>query len=403
VTLWWVSDTDGDGMGLRSGGGTAAVRRRSSSRNGTIGLDLGATAVRAAVLGPPVGRGPVLSPGLVVEQLASVPLPPGAISRGVVQDPGAVTAAVRRLVVENRLKGRRVVLGISTPQVVVRSLTLPAMPADKLRQALPFQARDVLPIPLDEALLDFSPLPPTADVPAGAGRGTPGSVGSPSALTPGLLTAAPRMPVMLAVQAVEKAGLTVQRVDLSSFGLLRAIGTAGAAVEALVDIGSELTTIVIHRHGVPHVVRVVAFGGRQLTDRVADGLGITVAEAEVAKCTVGAVGDSVTALQVRDELRALLSEVRASLRFFVTTVGSAVQRVLLTGGTSGLPGLDALLAVELEVPVALVTPLRHLAGAPDRLALSGGSPVPGLAGGPPGGPPGAATAVSVGLALGRAA
>jgi type IV pilus assembly protein PilM len=92
--------------------------------------------------------------------LASVPLPPGAISRGVVQDPDAVTAAVRRLVVENRLKGRRVVLGISTPQVVVRSLTLPAMPADKLRQALPFQARDVLPIPVDEALLDFSPLPP---------------------------------------------------------------------------------------------------------------------------------------------------------------------------------------------------------------------------------------------------
>lgn len=378
----------------------------STGRGGTIGLDLGATAVRAAILGPPAGRGPAALSGVVAQRLVSVPLPPGAIRRGVVQDPPAVTVAVRRLVVENRLKGRRVVLGISTPQVVVRSLALPDMPRDKLRQALPFQARDVLPIPVDEALLDFSPLPQTTDVPAGARRGTPGSVGSPtSALTPGLLTAAPRMPVMLAVQAVEKAGLTVERVDLSSFGLLRSIGTAGAAVEALVDVGSELTTIVIHRHGVPHVVRVVAFGGRQLTERVADGMGVPFAEAELAKCTVGALGDSVAALQVRDELRGLLSEVRASLRFFVTTVGSAVQRVLLTGGTANLPGLDALLAVELEVPVALVTPLRHLAGAPDPLAamavpaVSGAGLVPA----PQSGPPGAATAVSVGLALGRAA
>jgi type IV pilus assembly protein PilM len=271
----------------------------------------------------------------------------------------------------------------------------------------------VLPIPVDEALLDFSPLPPAADVPSGALRGAAGPLGGAnSALTPGLLTAAPRLPVMLAVRAVERAGLTVQRVDLSSFGLLRSIGTAGAAVEALVDVGSELTTIVIHRHGVPHVVRVVAFGGRQLTDRVADGLGVPFAEAEAAKCTVGALGDSVAALQVRDELRALLSEVRASLRFFVTTVGSAVQRVLLTGGTACLPGLEALLAAELEVPVALATPLRHLVSAPEPMvgALSAVRAGPGALGGPLAGsaglglagPPGA-TAVSVGLALGRAA
>jgi type IV pilus assembly protein PilM len=368
-----------------------------------IGLDLGATAVRAAMLTPvrsprPSGRRdgrggdptqhgiPITRPGgtgPAARRWASVPLPTGAIRQGVVHDRIAVTRAVRRLVATNGLRNARVVLGIGTPQVVVRALTLPPMPADALRQALPYQARDVLPFRVTDAVLDFCPIP--GDHPVGATERSP---------VEGLLTAAPRAAVLAAMRAVQDAGLTVARVDLSPFGVLRAIGSGGAAVEALVDIGSELTTIVVHRHGTPHLVRVVPFGGRQVTDRLADGLGVSAADAEATKRTVGAVGDSMPALQVRDGLLPVLSEVRASLRYFVTTVGSAVDRVLLTGGTSALPGLVGLLGAELALPVRIGMPLRHLDSAPDGEGerwAEGEAPFEGP------------SAVSVGLALGPAA
>ena len=305
-----------------------------------------------------------------MQRAASVPLTPGAMAGGVVREPQAVTTALRRLGAQHGLRGHRVVLGIGTPLLVVRPLTLPAMPPDELRRALPFQARDVLPFPVADAVLDFSPLPQS--------RPKAGPVD-------GLLTAAPRTAVLAAVESVQSAGFAVERVDLSPFGVLRSIGSAGPVVEALIDVGAELTTVVIHRHGIPHVVRVIAFGGRRLTDRLADALGVAGAEAEVAKRSVGVVGDSMPAMQLRDELRPLLLELRASLRYFVGTVGSTVERALLTGGSAGLPGLAGLLTDELDLQVQVASSLRHLAGGGRAGDEAGGAAV---------------SAVSVGLALG---
>ena len=364
------------------------TRRRATSpapwqRGAVTGLELGSTAVRAVVVGNRAATG-----APIVQRAASVPLPAGAMVGGVVREPPAVTAALRRLGAQHGLRGNRVVLGIGTPLLVVRPLTLPAMPPEELRRALPFQARDVLPFPVADAVLDFSPLP------------RPGSAPS-SGPVDGLLTAAPRTAVLAAVQAVQAAGFTIDRVDLSPFGVLRSTGSAGPVVEALIDIGAELTTIVIHRHGIPHVVRVIAFGGRRLTDRLADALGVAAAEAELAKRSVGVVGDSMPALQLRDELRPLLAELRASLRYFVSTVGSTVQRALLTGGSAGLPGLAGLLTDELDLRVEVASSLRHLAGGGyggGRVRDWAGDEVGGSAGDGPGGM--AASAVAVGLALG---
>ena len=205
---------------------------------------------------------------------------------------------------------------------------------------------------------------------------------------PGLLTAVPKEPVLTAVRAVEKADLKVARVDLSSLGLLRSIGSDGPAVEALVDIGADLTTIVVHRDGVPRVVRVVARGGNELTEQIADQADITAIDAEVAKRTIGAVGDTSVATLLRDAVRPLISEIRSSIDFFSGNNGVAVERIWLTGGTAFLPGLVDLLTEQIGMPTAIATPLRHVdQGEQAKHPLKAEH----------------ASAVSVGLAMGAAA
>src|SRR5206468_4196674 len=88
----------------------------------------------------------------------------------------------------------------------------------------------------------------------------------------GLLMATPREPVLAAVNAVEKAGLQVARVDLASFATLRAIGDESLGVEAIIDLGAHLTTIVIHDHGVPKLVRTLTRGSQELTEQLATRL-----------------------------------------------------------------------------------------------------------------------------------
>ena len=128
----------------------------------------------------------------------------------------------------------------------------------------------------------------------GADRLRPARRGGPTRPTPlhGLLIATPRQPVLAAVEAVEKAGLKVARVDLSTFAALRSIAHEQLSVEAVIDMGAHLTNIVIHNQGIPKVVRTVPRGGRELTDHLRGRIGMAWSEAEAAKCEVGLNGQT---------------------------------------------------------------------------------------------------------------
>ena len=96
--------------------------------------------------------------------------------------------------------------------------------------------------------------------------------------------------MLAAVEAVERAGLKVARVDLSSFAALRSIAEEHLSVEAVIDLGAHLTTIVIHTRGVPKLVRTLSRGGEELTQRLADKLNMSMENAELAKYEVGLNG-----------------------------------------------------------------------------------------------------------------
>lgn len=308
-----------------------------------IGIDLGATSVRAAILahGTTAGR-----PSVSVHGIGHVDLPFGAVVNGVVCDQNAVTVALKRLWADNRFECRNVILGITNQQVVVRPLDMPKLPPEQIAKALPFKAREVVPLPLDQALIDWIPL---------------GDSDS-NEMVPGLLIATPRQPVLAAVQAIEKASLQVARVDLSSFAALRAIADESCGVEAVVDIGAHMTNIVIHNHGVPKVVRAVTRGGQELTERIMDATGLEPDRAEEAKRMQGLSASNRNFADIISEgVRPLLAEIRSSIHYFGATEGGAtVQRVSLTGGGSALPGLAQLLGEHLSIQTDVVAPMQHI-------------------------------------------
>jgi type IV pilus assembly protein PilM len=140
------------------------------------------------------------------------------------------------------------------------------------------------------------------------------------------------------------------------------------------------------------VVRVVSQGSEEVTDRLADRIGISVEEAEQAKRTGGIAGDTEASRVMRDILRPLFSEIRGSLHFYSTGSPSApVERIGLTGGGAGMPGLAQTLADQHGVPAGVITPMQHI-----RNRYSSKDVEPGVG-------EQAASAVSVGLAMGAAA
>ena len=317
-----------------------------------IGLDIGTSGVRAAELS--FGKGQV-----TLEKFGQVALPYGAVRDGEVVDIDAVAAAIKQLWAHTKFSSKKVVLGVANQKVIVRQVDLPWMPADELKKSLAYQVQDFVPMPVDQAVLDFHPLEELAG--PNGGR-----------VLRGLLVAASRDMVNASLAAVQKAGLSPVMVDLTSFAVVRALADAdhlgmGAPVEALVDVGAKVTNIVVHQGGIPRFVRILLMGGQDVTDAVADRMGVPYDQAEAMKQQLGLEGardsmDHQAAARVIEAVgAAFVDEVRGSLDYYLASSGSTpISRLVLTGGGGRLSGLAQRLRTVTRVEVVVGTPMKTL-------------------------------------------
>jgi len=313
-----------------------------------VGLDVGTSAVRAVevVLGR---EQPTMT------RFGQVALPAGAVRDGEVADPPAVASAIRRLWKEVGFRTRQVIVGVGNQRVVVRQAELPEMSDEDLRSALQFQAEDLIPIPIEEAVVDFQVLERYA-----------GS--EQEALMRVLLVAAQRDMVRSLLAAVEGAGLSATVVDLIPFALMRSLTTASlvadleATAQAIVCVGAGVTNVVVHQRGVPQFVRMLVVGGDDVTQGIASELGVDLETAEDLKRRADPRSDDElearTAQIVADRAALLIEEIRGSLDYYqAQPEGAQISRVVLTGGASRTQGLAEGLAQTLGIPVDPGRPL----------------------------------------------
>jgi len=317
------------------------------ARRTAIGLDIGTSGVRAAEVS--------LRKGVrTLERFGQIALPQGAVRDGEVVDPAAVALALKSLWANAKFSSKRVILGVANQKVIVRQATLPALPLAELRRSLPFQVQDLIPFPVVDAVLDFHPLD-HVEGPDGA------------RMVRGLLVAASREMVTNLISAVQRAGLTPVMVDLNGFAALRSLARPddlgmGAGVEALIDVGSSVTNIVVHQGGVPRFVRILRMGGQDITDAVVTRVGIPQAQAEAIKQTGGQPDDAPAAAGALEvATAAFVEEIRQSLNYYLSSEGSTpVDRLLLTGGGARLAGLVERVHGATGVPVQRGAPMSAL-------------------------------------------
>jgi type IV pilus assembly protein PilM len=301
-----------------------------------------------------MGKGPA-----TLERFGQVALPLGAVRDGEVIDSDAVAAAIKQLWAQAKFSTKRVVVGVANQKVVVRQVDLPWLPVKELRQSLSFQVQDFIPMPVDQAILDFHPLEEFTSETGGR-------------MLRVLLVAAARDMVGSAMDAVAKAGLSPAMVDLNSFAVLRSLVSGGSGIgsleaEALIDVGASVTNIVVHQAGVPRFVRILLMGGADITDAVAERLGVPMEQAESVKqssglmTVAGSVDSHPASRAIEQTGSAFVEEVRGSLDYYLAQAGAArIGRVVVSGGGSRLTGLVERLAAATRLPVELARPMSVL-------------------------------------------
>jgi type IV pilus assembly protein PilM len=318
-----------------------------------VGLDIGSTSVRAVEVSANGKAKPTL---LRVHEVA---MPVGAVSRGEVLEPNTVAAALRELWAAGGFSSKKVVLGVGNQRVLARDLSVPKMSLKRIREALPFQVQDLLPVPVADALLDFYPVSE--------------SQGENGPMVHGLLIAAVKDAVLGTVRAVQAAGLTPVGVDLIPFALSRILVSrpqlAGTVV--LIDVSANTTSVVIVIDGVPQFVRLVPAGGDDVTEALKLGLEVDAAQAQELKESLGINGKPTTEGEaralaiIRETTGELLGSLRNTINYFLNSrPQQPAGQIILTGRGARLPGFAEALTEMTRIPVVESDPFVSVSIAP---------------------------------------
>jgi type IV pilus assembly protein PilM len=305
----------------------SAPRRGGHGRrvSGVVGLELGAVQAIAA-------RGQLRDGRVVADQLAVRPLPDGLVRDGIVLDPEALAAELKEMFSEHGLP-RRVRVGLATPRTILRVIDLPPLDESDIKVALPLQAADRIPMPLDSAILDHQTIG-LVDTPEGQRLQV-------------IVVATERTGVEPLAEALRGAGLKVEGIDLSMFAVIRALSGVLTGPEPVLyaQLG-DLVNLAIAESGVCRFTRQAPQGLAHVLGRLVEQRGGTTQEAHALLLSAAADGPGEATRDDLSTVGAVLgrvaaeigSELRAAAEFYGNQSGAAVTRGVVTGALAPLRG-----------------------------------------------------------------
>ena len=330
--------------------------KRGKMPKRVVGLKIGASQVAAATV-ENNGHAEVV-------QVARQALDAGIVAGGELREPDLLADALKEFFGKNKLPKRAVRLGIATNRIGVRTLEIVGVEDPKqLANAIRFRAQEALPIPIDEAVLDYQVLSETKNEEGETVRKI-------------LLVLAYRDLIDRYVAACKKAGVQLVGIDLEAFALLRALAapreesTPAQAALVAVTVGHDRTTFAVSDGRVCEFTRVLDWGGQSLNVGIARALDQAPSEVDAFKRGLSlrdnSVPEGLTDEQAQRARDALLKQVQSfarelvsSLQFYQNQPGSlGIGEIVLTGGTAHLDGfaeeLQRLIGVRVRVGDPLV-------------------------------------------------
>ncbi len=324
-----------------------------------IGLDLGSRAYKAVSLGK-VKDGYTLN-GLAFQEL---PFPEEEIP------PEEFLADnLKRFVREGGLKMRDVVVSLSGEHTNLRVQEMPRMGKEELRNVLPYEIEQYLPINPEESVVDFEIL---GDVKADASKMS-------VLLAGGQLAAADSL-----YKSIAAARMTCHAIDVDDLALVNMFAANYAhdeeyrKVVCLINVGNRITSVLIFDEGIIRFFRSITIAGETLTKDIQREFALKAEQAEdlkkeqakivveeAANFSLSMFDRADRSLQIFESisgnLNKLLAEIKRCHDFYDTQFkGRSVERILLGGGGAKLKNLDRFLGDKLGMPVEFANPFRQV-------------------------------------------
>lgn len=341
-----------------------------SSQEGFLGIDLGAGNIKMVELRNEQGRPRLVTYGMYEVPQAQV------IDNDWSKRRAEAAAALKELLAQSKAKSRLVVSALPTFAVFSSLISIPPVSAKDLPNAIRLEAKKVVPRPIEEMILDWKEVgaagdtkaKPNAsedDADADLGRITTSKAPQQKKI---LITAAPKEVVDEYVAIFKEANLRLVGLETEALALSRSLIGRDPSVIMVVDMGAKTTNLSIIEQGIPLVNRAVNFGGAMVTEQISKRTGLQGLQAEQWKRDMGMLMNrSQISPAVRDILDDVLHEIEYLFQLYRRQFSpgsgqssTAIEKVILAGGTCFVPGIAQYLAERLNVPVHIGDPWARI-------------------------------------------
>jgi len=311
-----------------------------------VGLDIGSNSLKLAEI--------VSTPNShTLNRFRQIPVPPGIIVDGVLEDPSALAASIKELFRNSGCKGKGIVTSLSGSSVIIKKVTLPQMEEAELRDLIRDEAGKYLPFDnMDDVNYDFQIL--------GDNEYNPNQMEV-------IIVAAKKTDVSSYLDAITAAGLTVIIMDVDSFAL-ETMYEANYEFEdndiiVIVNIGANLTNINVIKGGMSIFTRDFTIAGNAITEGLQEKYHVSAEEAETMK--IEGLPDEQENMDLKNAIldcaEPICSEIERSVDYFRSTFGGDyIKHVYLSGGSSRIAGLKNHLSQRLNIDTELINPLLKI-------------------------------------------
>jgi len=319
--------------------------KKAAGKKNLVGLDIGSSAVKAVEL---ARKGPALQ----LLNLGFENLQTDTIVDGQIMELNNVSNVIAHIFSEHQIRTTRVAAGVSGHSVIVKNIVLPHMSDEELQESFSWHAEEHIPFDIGDVNLDYE-------------------LTSRSSESLHVLMAACKSDKINNVkQAIQLAGKQPVVIDIDAFALQNCYEVnyqpRQGEIVALLNVGAATMNINILNGTRSIFARDASVGGSQYTGLLQKELGISFEQAESVKRGM-ALPEGVEPKPIQPIIEAvsetLALEVKKTFDFYRTTAQESevtIQKILLAGGGSKLPGLPEFLADRFDIPVEVFDPFRQI-------------------------------------------
>lgn len=306
------------------------------SSESCLGIDIGSSSVKIVELKNEGGKAKLLTYGFS-ENLDDLDR----------KDPEEIAAIINKICQQAGAVSRKAISALPTFSVFSSIINLSGVGKKDLASAVNWEARKVIPLPLEEMILDWKKITGAEET----GDKTGIKV---------LLTGAPRTLVKKYVEIFKSAQINLLSLETETFSLIRSLLGNDKSAVMIVEIGAKTTSFNIIEQNIPILNRSIDIGGWTITKAIANNLNIGLERAEQFKYDLGISSldsaDNAIPKTITESVSPIVNEIKYALNLFQNKSNKKVDKIILSGGSALLINFISYLSKVLNINVLAGNP-----------------------------------------------